>query len=76
MQKFDKFYRIFKGEINVIENSGYILIGEYIDITIQIKRFINKSNGNRMVVIVDSYNCYYIIIKNNKVVKEFTLEDT
>lgn len=76
MQKFDKFYRIFKAEINALESSGYILVSKYVDITIQLHRFVNKSNGNRVVVIVDSYHCYYLIIKNNKVVKEFSLERT
>lgn len=76
MQKFDKFYRIFKNEINGLESSGYIEISKYVDVTIQLHRFINKSNGNRIIIIVDYYNCYYLIIKNNKVIKEFTLEST
>lgn len=76
MQRFDKFYRIFKNEINALESSGYIEISKYVDITIQMHRFINKSNGNRIIIIVDYYHCYYLIIKNNKVVKEFTLESS
>lgn len=76
MQKYDKFYRIFKEEIHVLEDSGYMLVCEYLDITMQMKRYINKSNGNRMVIIVDFHNCYYILIKNNKVIKEFQLEET
>lgn len=76
MQKFDKFYRIFRTEINALESSGYIEISKYVDITVQMQRFVNKSNGNRICIFVDYYNCYYLIIKNNKVVKEFTLEKT